>query len=258
VLQWSSISPKRLEDFKRMRNPLPLLRLLFVVFVVSICLVWVATTTAQSGRRGKKSTTAEPASTPSPAPSPRKPDVEKATVRFIVGVYRDGFSNIPLSYYTSVAQACAERLEQGPAVKVDFASKDMTRSDAVNSARAEKEGFVVWLQLKVENMDSDQIANNLRQVYVEYTVFAATTAKTATWGHTYQQGYRKGGVVVNAPGTTRGNPGYSEHLLRQAGAEAAERILGALKIGAPPPRRFATRNPKVKDTHEITRTRESA
>jgi hypothetical protein len=242
-----------------MRNPLPLLRLLFVVFVVSICLVWVATTTAQSGRRGKKSTTAEPASTPSPTPTPRKPDVEKATVRFILGVYRDGFSNIPLSYYTSVAQACAERLDQGPSVKVDFASKDMTRSDAVNSARAEKEGFVVWLQLKVENMDGDQIANNLRQVYVEYTVFAATTAKTVAYGHTYQQGYRKGGVVVDRPGSTRGNPVYNEYLLEKAGGEAAERILDALKIGVTSPRRFATWSPKVKDwTHEITRTRKSA
>jgi len=221
-----------------MQNPLTLLRLLFVVFVVSISLAWIASATAQSGRRGKKSTTAEPASTPSPTPSPRKPDVEKDTVSFIVGIYRDGFSNIPLSYYTMVAHACAERLDQGPAVKVEFSSQNMTRSDAVNSARAAKEGFVVWLQLKVESLDNDQIANSLSQVYVEYTVLAATTAKTAASGHTYQQGYRKGGVVVNTPGTTRGNPVYSEQLLRQAGAEAAERILDTLKIEAPPPRRF--------------------
>jgi hypothetical protein len=235
------------ERFQTLRNPTPLLRLLFAVFVVSICLVWVANTRAQSGRRGKKST-AEPASTPSPPPSPTKPDVEKATVKFIVGVYRYlGFSNIPLSYYTSVAQACAERLDQGPAVKVEFASKDMTRSDAINLARGEKEGFVVWLQLKVENVNDDAtIVNNLTQIYVEYTVFAATTAKTATWGHAYQQGYRKGGVVVNPPGSTRGNPVYVEYLLKQAGAEAAERILDALKIGVTPPRRSATWSPKVR------------
>ena len=219
-----------------MQKRLPLLRLLFVV--AGISLVWIGTATAQSGRRGNKST-AEPASTPSPTPSPRKPDVEKDTVKFIVGIYRDGFSNIPLSYYSIVAQACAERLDKSPAAKVEFSSPGMTRSDAVNSARAEKEGFVVWLQLKVESLDSDQIANNLSQVYIEYTVFAATTAKTAAWGHTYQQGYRKGGVVVNTPGTTRGNPVYSEQLLRQAGAEAAERILDTLKIEAPPPHRFA-------------------
>jgi hypothetical protein len=238
VLQCPSILPRRLENFNPMQNPLTLFRLLLLVFVVGISLAWIASATAQSGRRGQTPTTAEPAPTPSPAPTPRKPDVEKATVNFIVGVDRNGFSNIPLSYYTSVAQACAERLDDGPSVKVDFASKAMTRSDALNSARAAKEGFVVWLQLKAENLDNDQIAENLNQIYVEYTVFTATTAKTATWGHTYQPGYRKGGVV-NTPGTNRGNRSYSDYLLRQAGAEAAERILEALKI-ATFPRRFAS------------------
>jgi len=220
--------------------------MLLVVLVVSISLVCVATATAQSGRRGKKST-ADPASTPSPTPSPRKPEDKKATVKFIVGVYRYvGFSTIPLGYYSSVAQACAERLNQGPSVEVELASKEMDRGDAVNRAKAEKEAFVVWLQLKVENIDGDStIVNNLTQVYVEYTVFAAATAKTAAWGHTYQQGYRKGGVVVSRPGSTRGNPAYSEYLLKKAGAEAAERILETLKIGVTSPRRSATWSPKV-------------
>jgi len=231
-----------------------MLRLLFLVFVAGISLLWFQNTTAQSGRRGNKSTTAEPASTASPTPSPRKPEVEKVTVKFIVGVYRDGFSNIPSTYYTSVTQACAERLDQGPAVTVELTS-DMTRSDAVNRAKSEKEGFVVWLQLKVENLRGDStIANNPTQVYVEYTVFAAGTAKTAAWGHAYQQGYRKGGVVVGTPGTTRGNPLYSEMLLKKAGAEAGERILEALKIEVTTPRRFATRSPGVKALPEQTQT----
>jgi hypothetical protein len=231
------------EDFNRMENRLPLLRLLFIVFVAGISLLWIPTATAQSGRRGNRST-AEPAASPSPVPSPGKPKVEKATVKFIVGVYSHlGFSNIPLAYYSSVAQACAERLDQGPSVRVEFALKDMSRSDAVNLAKAAKEGFVVWLQLKVENLSGDPIINDPAQIYVEYSVFAATTAKRAAWGHTYQQGYRKGGVVVGTPGTTRGNPVHSEILLKKAGAEAGERILEALEIGVTTPRRFERWSP---------------
>jgi hypothetical protein len=208
------------------------LRLVAVSFALSCSLVCASTASAQSGRRVHKPAPT-PASTPEVKPTATKPaEKEKATLKFIVGVDRYlGFSTIPLYYYDSVARGCAERLDDAPGVKVEVASREMSRSDAVLRAKAEKVAFVVWLQLKVENVSGDPSSvDNLNQIYIEYEVFEPTTAKRLTWGHAYQQGYRKGGVVVNRPGSGRGNPSYSEYLLKQAAKEAADRILNALKI----------------------------
>ena len=219
-----------------MPNRQPFLSLVVVVaLALSVSLVCVSTAFSQSGRRGQKST---PAPAPTPEPTPKEPDKkEKATVLFIVATDENGFSGIPFSFFRTVVEGCADRLDDESGVKVEVSPREMTRADAVNRAKLAKEGFVVWLQLKVENATGDPtVANNLNQVYIEYTVYAATTAKTATWGHTYQRGYRKGGVVLSPPGSTRGNPGYSEYFLKEAAREAAQRILEALKIGAPPQR----------------------
>jgi len=217
------------------------LRLRVVSFVVSVSLLCVASAFAQSGRRGQKSQ-APPVATPTPIPkAPEKK--EKPTVTFLVGVDKYlGFSNIPLSFYRSVADECADRLRSEPGVKAEVATQEMNRTDAVRKAKEMKEGFVVFLLLKVETVSGDpSFVSNLDQIYIEYTVFAATTAKIAAWGHTYQQGYRKGGVVVGNPTPGRGNPVRSEYLLKQAAREAADRILEALKMGTSP-QPIATRN----------------
>ena len=237
VLQCKSIAPVQMDGLKLMQNRSPGLRFVAVSFVVSFFLVCVSTAIPQSGRRAQKPIPA-PASTPEPTPTTNKQgEKEKATITFIVGVDRYlGFSTIPLSFYDTVARGCAERLDDAAGVKIEVASKEMNRGDAVLRAKAEKEAFTVWLQLKVENVSGDSATvNNLSQLFIEYAVFAPTTAKTVTWGHTYQQGYRKGGVVVGPPGSSRGNVSYSEYLLQQAAREAAERILSALKMGAPSP-----------------------
>ena len=225
-----------MDRLRLMPNRSTLLRLVVVSLAVGVFLVCVSTAIAQSGRRGQKSTSA-PASTPEPTPTKKPSEKEKITVTFIVGVDRYlGFSTIPLSYYDTVARGCAERLDDAPGAKIEVAHKEMNRGDAVLRAKAEKEAFTVWLQLKLENVSGDPATvNNLSQIFIEYAVFAPTTAKTVTWGHTYQQGYRKGGVVVGLPGSSSGNVSYSEYLLKQAAREAAERILNALKMGAPSP-----------------------
>jgi hypothetical protein len=220
-----------------MHNGLPLTRLFAASFAVIFALSCASTTVAQSGRHPRKSTPA-PAATPQPTPTASKPaEKEKAVLTFIIGVDRyRGFSTIPLSYYDTVTRGCAERLDDATAVKVDIVHGELSRSDAVTRAKAEKEAYVVWLQIKVENVRADPtIVDNVSQLYIEYAVFAPTTARNVAFGHTYQQGYRKGGVVVGPPSSGQGSVGYSEYLLKQAAREAAERILGALKIQTVPP-----------------------
>lgn len=219
-----------------MRKSSSLSRFVLAGIALGIFLFAVSTTSAQSGRRGSKPTPT-PAATPAPTPvaTPEEKE-EKATVTFIVGVNKYlGFSSIPLPYYETVVRGCAERLDDLKGVKIEIVREDMSRGDAVRRAQAQKEAFTVWLQIKAENVAGDPgNVTDMSQLYLEYTVFAPATAKSVTWGHTYQQGYRKGDVVVGPPGKSIGNVAYSEHLLKQAAGEAAERILNALKMGKPP------------------------
>lgn len=215
-----------------------LLRLLVISLAVAVSLVCVSAVNAQSGRRTNKSA-ATPAPTPEPAATTDKPkEKERPPITFIIGVDRYfGFSSIPLSYYDSIARACGDRLDDTPGVVVQFAGKDMDRSAAAARAKGEKEAFVVWLQLQVQSASGDpSVVNNLNQLFIEYAVFAPTTAKSLAWGHTYQTGARAGAVVVG-PGTSgRSNVDLSERRLRDAAREAAERILKSLKLGAAIPR----------------------
>ncbi len=216
-----------------------LLRLLAISLAVTLSFVCASAVSAQSGRRTNKSAVT-PAPTPEPAATTDKPqEKERPAITFVVGVDRySGFSSIPLSYYDSIARACGGRLDDTTGVVVHFAGTDMSRGEAAVRAKAEKEAFVVWLQIQVQSSSGDpSVVNNLNQLFIEYTVFAPGTAKSLAWGHTYQQGTRAGGVVVG-PGTSgRSNVDLSERRLREAAREAAERILKSLKLGTaiPPP-----------------------
>lgn len=218
-----------------MKNVSTLIRLVVVAFALSLLLVCAATSGAQSGRRVRKPEA--PAPTPEATPTSEPKKQEESTVTFIVGVDRyHGFSNIPFSYYDSIARACAARLDDQPAVKVEFAQKDMTRADAVRKAESEKEAYTVWLQIQVEGVYGDaEHVDNLNKLFLEYTVFAPTTAKQMAWGHTYQQGSRQGPVVVGPSSSSRSNVDLSERRLRDAAREAAERILNAMKMRPLPP-----------------------
>ena len=205
---------------------------LHISLCTALLVICASAVAAQSGRRARKPAP-EPVATPEAKPTAEKPaEKEKPRLTFIVGVDRyEGFSTIPLNYYDTVTRSCANRLDDATAVKVDIVHGELSRSDAISRAKAEKEGYVVWLQLKAENLRGDPTTvDNLSQLYIEYWVFAPTTAKRVAFGHTYQQGYRKGGVVVGPPSSGRGSVGYSEYMLKQAARDAAERILGELKI----------------------------
>jgi hypothetical protein len=211
-----------------------LIRVFVAIAALSFALGCMSTISAQSGRQVRKSTPA-PIATPAPEPTPpaKAPQKEKAVLTFIVGIYRyNSFSNIPLYYYDSVSRSCAERLDHASGVKADVARGEMNRADAINRAKSEKETYVVWLQLGSQSLSSDPgTVSSVRDISVEYSVYAPATAKRVASGHTYQ-GARRKGVVVGPSG--RGNTVYSEYLLKQAAREAAERILDAMKIESRP------------------------
>ncbi len=187
---------------------------------------------AQSGRRAPKSSSA-PAPTPTPqaAPVEKKPAAQtRAALSYIVGIDRvANFTNIPMYLYDSVLRACGERLDDSPSVKVDIAHREMNRGEAVKRAKAETDSHIVWIQLRFDNArglgDED-----LSDIYIDYWVFAPTTAKIITNGRSYQQASRGGGVIVMPRPGGRASLPYTEQLLKQAARGSAERILSAMDL----------------------------
>ena len=187
---------------------------------------------AQSGRRVGKSTpvsTPEPTPTPTPNASSEKP---KPRLTFLVGLDRsDVFANIPLYAYEGVLRSLADRLAKAPGIQVGATQSEMSRIDAIQKAKAEKESYVVWVQLQVDTMSSNTgNSGNLDNIVIEYTVFAPTTAKVKTSGRTYTQSQRKKGIILG-PGTSGI---YGDRYLNQAAQEAADRILAHFRQHMPP------------------------
>lgn len=202
---------------------------LAVIAAFGLVAILAATVTAQSGRRLPKSQ-APPPPLPESVPPEKKPaENPRPALSFIVGIDRDlSLVSIPLYFSDSVLRAFADRLDDYPSVEVDVAHRDVNRGEAVKRAKAEKEAYVVSMQLRVDSMNADR-RGDLSDVYIEYVVLAPTTAKIATSGRTYQQAYRSGGVI----GLPRTSSATSEYSLKQAAREAAGRILSAIKNHMP-------------------------
>ena len=206
-------------------------RILPCLFLFATTALCAASGSGQSGRHAVKASPT-PAPTPATEPAPpKKPPTKKTGLSLLVGIdTTDVFLNVPPYFHDTVLQSCAHRLNDSPA-KADVADRGLNRGEAVKKAKAEKEVYVVLLQLKYDNMNNSN--NTIYDLIVEYVVFAPTTAKIVTTGQTYLGATQKGAVIPRTTGGT--NAMYAELLLKRAGEEAAERILHALHVGALPP-----------------------
>jgi len=199
------------------------LKTLLLVLVAS--LAFVTTTQAQSGRRRTTPEPAAPVPTPTPHPTPKPKQESKSDLVFIVGVDQsDSFNSLPLTYYSTVMNACAERLRHNSSATVNTASQ-LTRSEAIKKAKSEKTTYVVYLRFTGISMSN----SSNQEAELEFIVYAPTTAKVATSGRSYKNSNRKGPIVVQPPGGS-GNIVYEEQLLRRAAEDAADRILKSLHI----------------------------
>jgi hypothetical protein len=205
---------------------------IFYVLRASLCaalLTVCGSTMAQSGRRVRKPVLV-PAPTVEPTPTPKPAEKLKPALTFIVGIDEYGsFAHIPTAIYDGVLRSCAERLDQPESVKVEVAQRDMGRGQASERARAGKEAYVVWLQIRpdmagVDNGPGDNPGNT---IWIEYYVFAPTTAKIVTSGRTYR-GNRNRRILGRRTADI-----YGDEALNRAAREAAERILASFKIYVP-------------------------
>jgi hypothetical protein len=208
--------------------------LLASLFAAGLVLSFTFMAMAQSGRRVSKptppppvATTSEPTALPKPSPEKREP-----LVTLIVGMDRsDSFSRIPLGATSGVMQSCVGRLKESASVKVIEESRSVGRGEAVQKAKSEKAGHIVWLQVAIDTLGASQGGNaNIRDVFIEFVVLAPGTAKTVASGRTYPYAYRSRSVIPS----TRTSGLYGDYRYNEAAREAAERILSAFKISGRP------------------------
>jgi hypothetical protein len=211
----------------------PILSSLFLAgLLFSTALIAVA----QSGRRVQKmpppppppaGTTKE--SAPLPKPGPPKP---ATLITLHVGMERfDAFSRIPLANYSGVLQNFIDRLKRSPSLRVVDEGGNMGRGDAVRKAKDSKEERVVWLQMGLDRIGADRDTHvDIRDVFIEYVVYAPGTAKIIGQGRTYPQAHRSRTVIP----TTRTGVIYGDYLYNQAAIEAAERVLSILDLSTRP------------------------
>jgi len=196
-----------------------------LLLVLVAILAFVTITQAQSGRRRTTPAPAAPVPTPTPDPTPKPKQESKSELGFIVGIDQsDSFNSLPLTYYSTVLNACADELRHNSSATVDTANQ-LTRSEAIKKAKSEKTTYVVYLRFTGISMSN----SSNQEAELEFIVYAPTTAKVATSGKSYKNANRKGPIVVQPPGGS-GNIVYEEQLLRRAAEDAADRILKSLHI----------------------------
>ena len=198
--------------------------LLAVVFLLAITI----TVDAQSGRRSSNGQTTAP-SVSGPKTVEKTP-VKVPRIQLLVSVEdRNPLVSVPYYLSDTVLDICIRRLSDAPEVNATTAGRSMTRAEAGTKAKAQKEAFVIFLQIETDiTPTAKQAKNGPDELYVRYTIFEPATARIKQWGRTHQQIYKTGQGGVST--SSKSSPVYSEYALKQAAKEAAERVLEAFEI----------------------------
>ena len=197
---------------------------LFLV-IFALCALSVE---AQSGRRKIQPPPAAPIPTPTPEPTPTpKKEASKSERVFLVGTDRNSApGTIPLSFHTVAQRGCADRLRGRSDAEVDAPHGDFGRGQAIQKAKSSTNTYVVLLSL-----DIAALAASSNELQLNFTVFAPTTAKVLIASRIYIHANRAGPVTIG-----RQIPAgmYRESWLREAGEEAADKILKKVNQTVPP------------------------
>src|SRR5713101_5827052 len=169
-------------------------RLWISFLLASFLLSCAAVSLGQSGRRPRKQS-APAIVEPEPVSAPVKPAPQlKPALTLAVGMDDSGaFASLPLYFYTDALHAVIERLSQDVSLKVNDAG-NLTRGDAVKNAKAEKAGYVVYLQLRLDTMNPAARSESANDAIVEYWVFAPGDARLVASGRTYARAYQNKGI----------------------------------------------------------------
>jgi hypothetical protein len=202
---------------------------LIVSLLSILCLSGAAL--GQSGRRQSKNISpSPPVVVEAKTEGEAKPPTVKPTpaASLIVGGNRLSTSfDIPSGSLDIAIDACIEKLGKTSSLVVTSGGDNMTRKEAIDKAKKEGTAHVVWLELKVENYNS-----NSSGIILEYSVFSPLTAKVKTYGHIYldraQMGNGRVGVGL-PPSTTRRLS--LDYMMREGGRTVADRVMDIFHVG---------------------------
>jgi hypothetical protein len=209
---------------------------------LALLLITCVSAHAQSGRRGTGKSTTTTVPSVSGAKEVEAKPATPARLQLIVGI-DTASPTTTTPYYLSdtVLDECIRRLAEASDVIVRPAGQHLTRGEAAKLAKADKERYVVWLQLGNDLAGtSSQNRNGPDELWVNYVILEPGTAKTKQAGRAYHSIYKVGNVGVSGP-SSRQSPVYSDYAVKQSAREAADRILEAfdIRIGDGLPRRVS-------------------
>ncbi|HKO44205.1 MAG TPA: hypothetical protein VJU84_13090 [Pyrinomonadaceae bacterium] len=195
---------------------------LLVITIITVVSFTIAG--AQSGRKSPRSAPLPPVPMPTPettAPVSKEKAKAKPALTVVVGFERmNYYGNAAMVDEGAALRALVDRLNDHAGVEVADTKRNMTRSDALRAAKGEKEAFVIYVEISLDQMDGD--------LRMSYWVYSPQTAKIKTSGRTYPQMYRSRGVILNPRSTV-----YGTRQMEEAGRDVAERILRAFQLHLP-------------------------
>jgi len=202
---------------------------LFLIASIALTLSLSQNSLAQSGRRQGKVLSPspppaadEPKPEPTPATPPAKPD---AQAKIIVGGDKLGSSiYLSSSYVEYTVNSCIERLNDSAALEA-IGGGNMSRKDAIDRAKKETASYVLLLELRLDNDDTD--------ISISYSLFAPQTAKILTSGRVYlgTMTAGRGPVGVGVPSVTRNMP--LQYQLKEGARQVADRVKGKISVRNP-------------------------
>ena len=196
---------------------------------------------AQSGRRGAPKAASPSAPAPTPEPEPTQAAQAKTPAQPQISLLI--LSNISSDIYLSIPSPermqawVAKRLRDASALAV-AEGESVSRKEAINRAKAAKEGFIIYLQFDQLGIASTApgARPNLDDMRISYSILAPETGKAKASGVVYLNerstlvGIGRGrNVPVCYPGVSA-----DDYKLIQASIEVAARIMSALSVSAPP------------------------
>ena len=220
-----------------------------LAFAILAALSWPAPAAdAQSGRR--RPAPASPVATPTPetaAPEARgesesvpRGAAKKAetVVSFVVVEGDNAFLSIDNVSRGEITETFLRRLGQSGAVSAKPAGRG-SRKEARDRAKVESEAFVVLFELEEDRFDSSPGVGreDARTLVIRTSVFEPKTAGLKYTDTIHQRPYRDtatvGGVRIPVPGGRRVQRYPSELQLKQAAADAADRLMRRFNVILP-------------------------
>lgn len=208
---------------------------LFTLSVVFVLAAGAVSTSAQSGRRIPKSRNTspaaeapppdeQPATDSAPAPPPVR-EGEKISVSTAKSV--PTFS-IRADVCDAVVRTCAREIGESSFAR-PMPSEDLSRKQAVELAKANAAGYVLWFQFSIDGIEDPMSTQRVRDplLVATYILFEPGTGKIRTQGRQYFSSYDS--YARSSPsigGVNRGSRGLSP---TETGLRVAAAVLEALE-----------------------------